>query len=93
VKDEVSKILAVEELRSLRRAEFWSASDDVLFTREHVAAVRHMSEATLEVEAMKGGGVPYIRIGRRALYRKRDVLAWLEANGRRVENTAQLRDE
>ena len=40
--------------------------------------------------AIKGGGPQYTRIGRRALYRKADVLAWAAATGRTVENTAQL---
>ena len=73
-----------------KRAEFDSRPDDALVDRATVAAVRYVSENLIEKEAMKGGGVPYLRIGRRALYRKRDVLDWMERTGRKVENTAQL---
>ena len=73
-----------------KRAEFYSLPPEAYIDRGTVAAARHVSEATVEKEAIKGGGVPYMRIGRRALYRKADVLAWMERTGRPVENTAQL---
>lgn len=72
------------------RAEFYRLPDDAQVDRPTVAAVRYVTTATLEAEAIKGGGPPYTRIGRRALYRKRDVLAWMEKTGRTVQNTAQL---
>lgn len=82
--------LTVEALRAQRRREFWEASPESLHDRTTLAAVRHVSEATLEAEAIKGGGVPYMRVGRRALYRKADALEWMQRTGRRVESTAQL---
>lgn len=82
--------LAVEALRAQRRREFWNAAPDSLHDRATLAAVRHVFEATLEAEAIRGGGCPYLRVGRRALYRKRDALEWMQRTGRRVENTAQL---
>jgi len=75
---------------SVLRAEFYSLPPEAVFDRPTAAAVRYVSPATLEAEAIKGGGPPYTRIGRRALYRKSDLLAWMEKNGRTVENTAQL---
>ena len=75
---------------SLRRNEFWNAPDAALFDRATIAAVRYVGTDTMEADAIHGGGPPYIRIGRRALYRKRDVLDWIAATGRRVESTAQL---
>lgn len=81
---------AVVALRAQRRREFWQAAPESLHDRPTWAAVRHVGEATIEAEAIKGGGCPYIRIGRRALYRKADMLEWMERTGRRVENTAQL---
>ena len=77
-------------MRLERRAAFWAATNDSLHDRETLAAVRHVERQTIELEAIKGGGVPYLKIGRRALYRKSDVLAWIAKNSQRVENTAQL---
>lgn len=82
--------LVAEALRAQRRREFWQASPESLHDRSTLAAARHVSEATLEAEAIKGGGCPYVRIGRRALYRKADAIEWMQRTGRRVENTAQL---
>ena len=72
------------------RREFWAGADDALFDRATAAAPFYLSVASLEAFAIKGGGPPYVRIGRRALYRKRDVLAWAEKHGRRIENTSQI---
>ncbi|MDC7718733.1 hypothetical protein PQU95_16150 [Vogesella sp. DC21W] len=44
----------------------------------------------LEVKATHGGGPAMIKIGRRVMYRKADVLAWLEENSRTVTSTSQL---
>lgn len=71
------------------RAEFYRLPDEALVDRATVAAVRYVEPQTVEKEAIKGGGCVYQRIGRRALYRKADVLDWMERTGRRVENTAQ----
>lgn len=83
---------AVEALRAQRRREFWQASPESLHDRQTYAAVLHVQDATAEAQAIKGGGCPYIRIGRRALYRKADMLEWMQRTGRRVENTAQLQE-
>jgi len=58
-------------------AAFWDAHPDALFPRKTIAKVRCCSVALLEREAWAGTGVPIIRDGARALYRKRDVLARL----------------
>ena len=75
---------------SALRAEFYRLPPEAFVDRQTLAAVRYIKSETLESEAIRGGGVPYTRVGRRALYTKRDVLSWLAKNGRRVENTAQL---
>ena len=75
------------------RAEFYSLPPEAQVDRSTVAAVRYVTTATLEAEAIKGGGPPYTRIGRRALYRKGDVLEWMQRKGRKVENTAQLHED
>ncbi|MBF0283962.1 MAG: DNA-binding protein [Magnetococcales bacterium] len=45
----------------------------------------------MELKAVHGGGIPYRKIGRRTLYKKRDALAWLEANSQRVKSTSEYR--
>lgn len=73
------------------RAEFWALPNDALVDRETLAAVRYVQVQTLELEAIKGGGPPYLKIGRRALYRKGDYLAWVESRGQVVDSTSQLK--
>lgn len=72
------------------RQEFWQAHSGAYVDRKTAAAARYVTSETLESEAIKGGGPPYIRVGRRALYKKDELLAWMERTGRKVENTAQL---
>lgn len=78
-----------EQLRRNHRAEFYSLPHDALVDRETVAAVRYVTRQTIELEAIRGGGIPYRRVGRRALYRKADVLSWMESSNV-VRSTAQL---
>ncbi len=74
------------------RAEYWSLPPEAQASREMVAAAFFLSPASLEAYAIRGGGPPYMRIGRRALYRKADTLKWAAESGRTVENTAQLHE-
>lgn len=76
---------------SVMRAEFWNAAPDVELPREVTAAGLGLSSASLEKKAIEGGGPPYRKFGRRCLYRKGDVIAWLDANSKRVSNTSQLK--
>jgi hypothetical protein len=71
-------------LADLRR-EFWESPEEVLHSRETVGAVVFLTVDSMESLAMKGAGPPYLRIGRRALYRKAEVLEWIAQNARRVE--------
>jgi hypothetical protein len=72
------------------RSEFWSAPAVALVDRATVAASQYKSLAWAEQLAIKGGGPPFLKIGRRCLYRKSDVLAWMEKNGQFVDSTAEL---
>lgn len=72
------------------RAEFWAAGPDVELPREVTAAGLGLSVASIEKKAIEGGGPPYRKFGRRCLYRKGDVIQWLDANSQRVQNTSQL---
>lgn len=82
--------LASDRRMAAYRQEFYASPGYALFPREVIAAVRFCSVQTMEVEAIKGGGIPYRRIGRRAYYSKADYLDWIESQGQVVRNTAQL---
>ncbi|VEG92510.1 helix-turn-helix domain-containing protein [Legionella spiritensis] len=58
--------------------EFDSAPDSALFNQQTLAAVLSCSTQLLERNRWAGTGVPYIKIGRKVLYRKRDVLDFLQ---------------
>jgi hypothetical protein len=70
------------------RAEFWSAPAETLFDRSTTAAALNRSNPWLEKVATIGGGPPFLKFGRRVLYRKADVLSWLEANSLRAASTS-----
>lgn len=59
------------------RAEFYALPLEAMVDRPTAAAVRYVSTATLEAEAIKGAGPTFTRVGRRALYKKADLMAWL----------------
>ena len=82
-------IAAAFALESARRAEFWAAPSCQLFDRDTQAAVLYVKRQTIELAAIRGDGVPYRRIGRRALSTKGEILDWMAAQGRVVTNTAQ----
>ena len=53
-------------------------------TSKEAAELLRRTEGGLRVQRCRGGGPPYYRSGGRILYRRADVLAWLE----RVEPAA-----
>ena len=65
------------------RAEFYALPPDAYVDRPTAAAVRYVGLPTIEAEAIKGGGPPYIRVGRRALYKKSELLAWMDSSATR----------
>jgi hypothetical protein len=73
-----------------KRTEFWSAGNDFELPRDVTAAGLSRSMAWMEKAAIEGGGPPYRKCARGVLYRKGDVLEWLNANSQRVTSTAQL---
>ncbi|QDP72029.1 helix-turn-helix domain-containing protein [Legionella israelensis] len=58
--------------------EFESAPDSALFNQLTLAAVLNCSTQLLERNRWAGEGVPYLKIGRKVLYRKSDVLGFLQ---------------
>ena len=49
-------------------------------TVDHIAALLQRSHRTLETWRRNGNGPPFIRIGRRVVYRRSDIEAWLAKN-------------
>ncbi|WP_252582387.1 helix-turn-helix transcriptional regulator [Legionella lytica] len=58
--------------------EFESAPNSALFNQNTVAAVLSCSTQLLERNRWSGIGVPYIKMGRKVLYRKSEVLDFLQ---------------
>lgn len=58
--------------------EFESAPESALFNQQTIAAVLSCSTQLLERNRWAGSGVPYLKIGRKVLYRKSDVLDFLQ---------------
>lgn len=58
--------------------EFDSASHSTLFNQNTLAAVLNCSTQLLERHRWAGEGIPYLKIGRKVLYRKSDILAFLQ---------------
>ena len=58
--------------------EFELAPQSALFNQQTIAAVLSCSIQLLERNRCAGNDVPYLKIGRKALYRKSDVLDFLQ---------------
>lgn len=56
-----------------------------LFTQHTLAAVLDCSTQLLERNRWEGKGVPYLKIGRKVLYRKSDVLSLSSSMGHVVD--------
>lgn len=62
---------------------FWRANENALFTQTTIAAVLCISVKTLESNRWLKEGINYIKMGGRVLYRKSDVIKYI--NSRRME--------
>jgi hypothetical protein len=58
-------------------------------SRAEVAKTYNIPVRYLEIAACKGGGPPFVKIGRLVRYRVRDLEDWIASN--RYENTAQFK--
>jgi len=58
--------------------EFESAPDSMLFNQNTLAAILNCSTQLLERNRWAGEGVPYLKIGRKVLYRKSEVLEFIQ---------------
>ncbi|MDI9330184.1 MAG: DNA-binding protein [Alphaproteobacteria bacterium] len=86
---QIPKLASTADLRN----EFWRAPDQALLNRQTTAVGLGYTVGWLEWAATSGGGPVLTKIGRSVRYRKADVLAWLQANSRRISSTAELADK
>lgn len=71
--------MSIEKLSRLDLLnEFDSAPESALFNQQTIAAVLSCSTQLLERNRWAGTSVPYLKIGRKVLYRKSDVLGFLQ---------------
>ena len=59
---------------------FWAAPPEALFGQETIAPVTNKSIKTLEADRWRGCGIPYRKCSGRVLYRKSDVVSWIEGH-------------
>jgi hypothetical protein len=62
-------------------------NDDKPIAGEAAAALTGLAASTLAKLRCVGGGPPFIKLGRKVLYRRADLADWL--NARRVANTCE----
>ena len=73
--------------------EFESAPNSALFNQNTIAAVLNCSTQLLERNRWAGTDVPYIKMGRKVLYRKSEVLDFLQRQNQLYsELSASVRD-
>ncbi|HAT7071635.1 TPA: DNA-binding protein [Legionella pneumophila] len=58
--------------------EFESAPESALFSQQTIAAVLSCSTQLLERNRWAGTGIPYLKIGRKVLYRKSEVQEFIQ---------------
>lgn len=55
-------------------------AEDFLLSECETSALTGLAERTLQRKRLDGTGPRFAKLGRRIFYRRRDVLAWIEAN-------------
>ncbi len=68
------------ELKSSQHpiTDFWQAPPEALFKRATIAVVLSKSVSWLERKALDGDGPPFRKLERHALYKKQDVVEFIE---------------
>ena len=68
---------------------FLSAPADALLPTKIVATYLNKSISWFNNKAISGGGIPFIKLGNKRLYKKQDVLDWLDINTKKVSSTSE----
>jgi hypothetical protein len=63
---------------------FWTAPNEALFAPNVIAAVRNVTPALLERERWQRTGPKHLKLVGRVLYRKADVLQWIQQQQQQV---------
>jgi len=53
---------------------------DALLTETQVAEILNLSIRTLQSWRVRRAGLKYVQVGRAVRYRRRDLIAWIDAN-------------
>ena len=69
--------------------EFIEANNEALLSTDIVSAFTGLSKSWFNNKAVCGGGIPYTKILTKRLYKKADVLEWLEKNSKKVNSTSE----
>ncbi|CTQ56721.1 hypothetical protein LP7551_05282 [Roseibium album] len=82
--DENIRTIIREELTKLLPTVTQTSDPDQLLTTEEVAQLTTLSVGYFEIGRSNGNKnlPPYIRVGRRILYRRGDIMSWLEKRRR-----------
>lgn len=72
--------------------QFIEADNEALLETKVVAAYTGLSISWFNNKAVYGGGIPYTKLINKRLYKKADVLAWLEAHSQKVNSTSEYKE-
>jgi hypothetical protein len=53
---------------------------DALLTETQVSDILNLSIRTLQTWRLRRAGPPFVQVGRAVRYRRRDLIAWIDAN-------------
>ena len=81
----------MEYITNLQK-QFIEADSQALLETKVVAAYTGLSVSWFNNKAVYGGGIPYTKLINKRLYKKADVLAWLEKNSQKVNSTSEYRE-
>ncbi len=73
------------------REEFDKSPLNALLNSEVTAAAVGKSIYWLDAKAVKGGGIPFYKIGKCRQYRKKDILEFIESKAGRVLSTSEYK--
>ena len=72
--------------------QFIDADTEALLETKVVAAYTGLSIGWFDNKAVYGGGIPYTKLTNKRLYKKADVLVWLEEHSQKVNSTSEYKE-
>ena len=77
---------------AILQKQFIEADNEALLETKVVAAYTGLSVSWFNNKAVYGGGIPYTKLINKRLYKKADVLTWLEKNSQKVNSTSEYKE-